>query len=269
MGRNIRQKIRNRWFRHIVQAFYWRVARFGRRVHGRGPLLVAMGDSHTDPFVGLTLPWRLWLRHVGRRGYKTVNLGHGGETTADMYRRVDDFLAEGHPEIAVLFAGSCDVEHGVDPAETERSVTSILRWLDEHGVNKVVLIGPGLLNLERPPWWLAHIPDWAESVDRVRTILRDVAARHDVLFVDLAQFLRDRIARGEDPDFSRVPYRQSRSWHVCPGDAHFNAYGQRLIAEAFLAATDHWRSPSTVRQPSHHRLRQPHAQARLRLRRPV
>jgi hypothetical protein len=44
-----------------------------------------------------------------------------------------------------------------------------------------------------------------------------------------------------DPDFARVPYRQSRSWHVDDGDPHFNAYGQRLIAEAFLAAIADWR----------------------------
>lgn len=200
-----------------------------------------MGDSHTDPFVGLTLPWHLWLRYVGRRGYKTVNLGRGGDTTTDMYERVDEFFVEGKPHIAVLFAGSCDVEHGVDPAETERSVTAIVKWLDAHGVDKIVLIGPGMLNLERPPWWLQHIPDWSSRADTLRAILSDVAARHDLVFVDLAQFLRDRIADGDDPDFSRVPYRQSRSWHVCPGDGHFNAYGQRLVAEAFLMETSHWR----------------------------
>jgi hypothetical protein len=68
-------------------------------------------------------------------------------------------------------------------------------------------------------------------------VVREVAEGYEVTFVDLASFLRGRLDRGEDPDFTRVPYRRSRSWHVKDGDPHFNAYGQRLIAEAFLAAT--------------------------------
>jgi hypothetical protein len=43
------QKTCNWWFRNVLQRFYWRVAQFDRRVHGPDPLLVAMGDSLTDP----------------------------------------------------------------------------------------------------------------------------------------------------------------------------------------------------------------------------
>ena len=229
------------WFWNVPFRLHWHVAQFDRRVHGRGPLLVAMGDSLTTPFSGFTFPWQVWVRHVGRQGYKTVNLAVGGETTADMCRRIEQFLIEGQPEIAVLFAGSGDVEHGIDPADSERNVTLIVEWLREHGVRKIALLAPGMLNLPQVPDHLAQVPDWFSSIDTLRAVLRDVAVQHDVVFVDLAQFLSDRIARGEDPDFSRVPYRPSRSMHSSRRDGHFNAYGHRLVAEAFLTATAHWR----------------------------
>ena len=215
---------------NVRRRVYWRLSRSVRRVHGRGPLLVAIGDSHTDPTSGYTLPWLVWLRRVGRTGYKTVNLGVSGDTTADMRERIGQALSEGKPHRAVLFGGGNDALRGVDPAETERNVGFMVDWLREQGVDDIVVIGPGVANWGRDA-------DWAPAVERVRAVLADVAARRGATFVDLTRFLRDRIEHGEDLDFSRVPYRQSRSWHVRAGDPHFNAYGQRLIAEAFLAST--------------------------------
>jgi lysophospholipase L1-like esterase len=233
-------KLRERWWRTVVHRVYWHVGRFGGRVHGHGPLVVAMGDSLTDPFIGFTWPWQNWVRYVGRHGYKTVNLGNGSDSTAAMAERVEQFLAYGRPEIVVLFAGNVDAEYGHDPAETERSVRFILDWLRAAGVEKIVVIGPGMMNLPALPEYMPQVTDWFDAIAKIRSILRDAAAEHDAVFLDLAQFLQDRLDRGEDPDFSRVPYRQSRSWHAIPGDGHFNAYGQRLIAEAFLAATANW-----------------------------
>jgi lysophospholipase L1-like esterase len=220
----------------VRQRVYRRVARSARRVHGRGPLLVAIGDSLTDPQCAYTLPRQVWPRIVGRAGYRTVNLGVSGETTADMRRRIEQTLSEGQPEIAVLFGGANDAIRGVGPAETEQNVTFMVEWLRERGIRKIAVIGPGLLN------W-GQTPDWVSAADEVRKVLRDVAERYGAIFVDLAMFLRHRIDRGKDPDFARVPYRQARSWHVQHGDPHFNAYGQRLVAEAFLEATSDWRPP--------------------------
>jgi lysophospholipase L1-like esterase len=230
-----------RFYWRVVWHVAWRISQISPRVHGKGPLLVAMGDSLTDPFVGFTFPWQVWVRYVGRKGYKTVNLGAGGETTGQMLQRVDEFFGEGRPDVAVLYAGSCDVEHFVDPVETEQNVTSIVQWLHAHGVERIALIAPGIVNLSEVPEWLAHIPNWASATEAVRAALKNVAARHDAVYVDLAGFHRGRMESGVDPDFSKVPYRQSRSWHASAGDAHLNAYGNRLVAEAFLTATAHWR----------------------------
>ena len=196
---------------------------------------MAIGDSNTDPRCAYTLPRQVWLRIVGREGYKTLNLGVSGDTTADMRRRVEQSLTEGQPEIVVVFGGPNDALRRVDPAETEDNVTFMVEWLRNHGVRRIVLIGPALVNWQ-------PTPDWISSTDEVGRVLRGVAERHGVVFVDLVMFLRRRIDCGEDPDFSRVPYRQSRSWHLEAGDPHLNAYGQRLVAEAFLAATADWRN---------------------------
>ena len=240
-------KLREWWFWNVRHRLYWRFAQRHGRVHGHGPLLVAIGDSLTSPFTGFTLPRQVWLRRVGRRGYRTLNLGVGGETTADMCARVDQLLSEGTPEVAVVFAGNVDAERGVDPAETERNVLFMVNWLREHGVRKIAVVGPGLLNLPRVPDYMSHVTDWFALVGPLRAVLSNFAVEHDVVFVDLAQFLRDRITRGDDPDFSRVPYRHSRSWHAVSDDAHLNAYGQRLVAEAFLAATAQWLPASRSR----------------------
>lgn len=226
----------------VQQSVYWRLARHARRVHGHGPLLVAIGDSITDPRAAYTLPHHVWLRIVGREGYKTVNLGVSGDTLGDMRRRIDQTLSEGQPEIVVVFGGVNDAQRGVDPAETERDVTFIAEWLRDRGIRKVVLITPPLVNWQ-------PTPDWVSSAEEVRMVLRDVAERYGAVCVDLALFLGGRIERGEDPDFSRVRYTQSRSWHVEAGDPHLNAYGQRLVAEAFLTATAGWRGASGRRRP--------------------
>jgi lysophospholipase L1-like esterase len=231
--------MRRWWFVEVEQRVYRRVGRFAGRVHGRGPLLVVIGDSLTDPTSEYTFPWQVWLRRVGRRGYKTLNLGVSGDTTGDMRRRIEDAVSQGQPEIAVLYGGANDAFFGVDPAETEQNVTFIVDWLRDHGARHVVLMTPGLLNFEQKA-------DSAPEIERVRALLGDVAQRRGVTFVDLVGFFRDRIEGGHDPDFSRVPYRRSRSWHVSDGDPHYNAYGQRLVAEAFLMATAHWRRPAVT-----------------------
>jgi lysophospholipase L1-like esterase len=213
----------------VRERVYRQLASHARRVHGHGPLLVAIGDSNTDPRCAYTLPRQVWLRIVGREGYKTLNLGVSGDTTGDMRRRIEQTLSEGQPEIAVVFGGVNDAQRDVDPAKTERNVAFMARWLRDRGIRKIVLIGPALVNWQ-------PTPDWASSAADVQKVLSDVAQRHGAVCVDLALFLRSRIDRGEDPDFSRVPYSQSHSWHVAAGDPHLNAYGQRLAGGARGAA---------------------------------
>jgi lysophospholipase L1-like esterase len=208
-----------------------------------------MGDSLTDPFIGFTYPRQNWLRYVGRHGYKTVNLGNGSDNTADMASRVEQFFSEGRPDVAVLFAGNVDAELGIDHLETERNVTYIMDWLRERAVDKIVLMGPGMTNLPKAPDYMPPGTDWAALTEPVRATFREIAIEHDAVFVDVAQFLLDRIARGQDPDFSRVPYRQWRSWHKVVGDGHLNAYGNRLVAEAFLTATSEWRPAPDPSRP--------------------
>jgi lysophospholipase L1-like esterase len=225
--------MRRRWFWHVQRRINSRLARSSGRMHGSGPLLVAIGDSHTDPTAAFTRPGQVWLRIVARAGYRTLNLGVSGDTTAQMRQRIGQALSDGRPDIVVLFGGGNDALRDVDPVETERNVAFMIEWLRDHSVGQIVLIGAVQLNWRETAWWQPR-------VEEVNRILRTLAARYSVGFVDLAGFLGERIAQGRDPDFSAVPYRQSRSWHVYGGDPHFNAYGQRLIAEAFLGSRADW-----------------------------
>jgi lysophospholipase L1-like esterase len=151
--------------------------------------------------------------------------------------RIEQTLCEGQPDVAVLFGGANDAIRGIDATETERNITFMVEWLSERGVSKIALIDPGMVNWKRQP-------EWAPAARKVRNVLRGVAARHGAVFVDLTAFMRERIDSGKDPDFTSVPYQRSCSWHVSDNDAHFNAYGQRLVAEAFLAGTASWRPPN-------------------------
>ena len=219
----------------LRQRMFWRLGRLDRRVHGRGPLLVAIGDSLTDPGCGSTSPRQVWLRHVARAGYRTVNLGVSGDTLQDMRVRVEQMAGQGRPSVAVVFGGANDAFQGVAPSVTRGHAASILSWLESRQVNRVAVVSPGLVN------WRQDARSLNEPLARVREVLREVAEQHGAVFVDLIGYLAARVERGADPDLSRSSRPPARSWHVTEGDPHFNAYGQRLVAQAFLEATAGWR----------------------------
>jgi lysophospholipase L1-like esterase len=209
------------WFRRSA----WRgISKFTGRVHGRGPLLVAIGDSHTDPRNTYTAPWNVWLRHIGRRGYRTVNLGFSGATTRDMRVGIERVLDYGMPAAVIFFGGVNDAVEHFESDETAENVRCMLRWLSEHGVERMMVIGTAHVNWTRPA-------DWWDASLRVREVLREVANEQGVAFVDLGARQQDMIERGEAPNFAIESYCQRRSWYVKENDQHFNAWGQRLIAD--------------------------------------
>jgi lysophospholipase L1-like esterase len=200
------------------------ISKFARRVHGKGPLLVAIGDSHTDPRNTHTVPWNVWLRQIGRRGYRTVNLGFSGATTRDMRARIERALDYGMPTAVILFGGVNDAVEHLELAETTDNIRYMLGWLNEHGVERIMVIGTAHVNWTQPAEW------WDGSLG-VREVLRAVANERHATFVDLGAQQRAMIESGEAPNFAIEPYHQRRSWHVHENNQHFNARGQRLIAD--------------------------------------
>lgn len=64
-----------------------------------------------------------------------------------------------------------------------------------------------------------------------------------VVFVDVYEFMRQRIIAGTDPDFSVAAYDQSKSWHASQNNQHVNAYGHALTAQAAdISARSAWPS---------------------------
>ena len=175
------------------------------------------------------------MRIVARAGYGPSTSANPATARPRCRRGGSRALTEGRPEIAVIFGGGNDALRNVDPTETERNVAFMIEWLRDHGVGRIALIGAVQLN------W-RETPPWQPAVDGVNTVLAGLAARNSVVFVDLAGYLAERIARGEDPTSPRGHTGSRGRWHVYGGDPHLNAYGQRLIAEAFLASTADWRT---------------------------
>lgn len=200
------------------------ISKFAGRVHGKGPLLVAIGDSHTDPRNTYTAPWNVWLRQIGRHGYRTVNLGFSSATTRDMRAGIERALDHGMPAAVILFGGVNDAVEHFEPAETAHNVRYILRWLSEHGVERIMVIGTAHLNWTQPA-------DWWDASLRVRDVLREVANEHHAAFVDLGAKQQAMIESGDVPNFAIEPYCQRRSWHVHENNQHFNAWGQQLVAD--------------------------------------
>jgi lysophospholipase L1-like esterase len=209
------------WLRRLMLRA---ISKFAGRVHGKGPLLVAIGDSHTDPRNTYAAPWNVWLRRVARRGYRTVNLGFSGATTRDMRITIKRTLDYGMPVAVILFGGVNDAVEHLPLDETAEHTRYMLRWLHEHGVERILVIGTAHLNLARPP-------DWARASLSVREVLREVASEHHVAFLDLNAKQQAMIESGEAPDFTVEPYSRRRSWYAEPDNQHFNARGQRLLAD--------------------------------------
>lgn len=82
--------------------------RGGRRFRGSG-VLAAIGDSHTFNFSYLSMPL-FWPNLVAKAlGMRALNLGSSGHSTAQAYSRRALANQLGIPQIAVVYAGTNDI----------------------------------------------------------------------------------------------------------------------------------------------------------------
>jgi acyl-CoA thioesterase-1 len=149
------------------------------------PRIVAFGDSLTS---GLGVaqeeayPAQLQRRlDAAGYGYRVINAGVSGETTAGGVRRVE-WVLKNKPAIVILELGANDGLRGLDLATTRANLETIIRRLQGAGV-AVVLAG-----MKLPP-----------------NYGRDYATRFEALYPDLATkygvplmpFFLDRVAARE------------------------------------------------------------------------
>lgn len=100
-------------------------------------LTAAYGIDPEDGFAGLT---QARIDSLGL-GYKVINGGLSGETTAGGLSRLDWFL-EDEPAIFVLELGGNDGLRGIQPAETKRNLLAIIdKVRSKYPDTKIILAG--------------------------------------------------------------------------------------------------------------------------------
>lgn len=112
-------------------------------VRGDGPKIVAFGDSLTaglgvSPDEAYPAQLQRRLDAAGYR-YRVINAGVSGDTTAGGVRRVE-WVLNSKPAIVIVELGANDGLRGIDPAQTQANLDTIVQRLQAAGV-AVVLAG--------------------------------------------------------------------------------------------------------------------------------
>lgn len=172
--------------------------------------IVMLGDSITAGYglpPGDALPVRLQQALAARGIAANVeNAGVSGDTTAGGLSRLD-WAVQGQPDLVIVALGGNDGLRGIDPAETRRNLTAIVRRLRARQI-------PVLLAGMLAPRNLGS--DFVAAFDAV------FAAVADAEGVAFYPFLLEGVAT--DPDLNQ------------PDGIHPNAEGARRIAARLAAA---------------------------------
>jgi acyl-CoA thioesterase-1 len=129
------------WPAALVLAALVALAPAGARAQER--VIVALGDSLTAglgvaPSEAYPALLQARLRAEGY-GYRVVNAGVSGDTTAGALRRVD-WVLRARPEIVIVELGANDGLRGIDPAAMRANLEAIVRRLQAAGP-RVLLAG--------------------------------------------------------------------------------------------------------------------------------
>ena len=138
--------------------------------------IAAIGDSITHGGGAITLPPSYTL--YDWETYCTVpvkNLGHSGDTTADMLARFDRDVLPFAPRVLIIMGGVNDYRSGVYGAQTVRNLAALGEKCRAHGITPIFLtatpIRPALMTsrmtiMTPPSDWMDHrdyINDWVRQ----------------------------------------------------------------------------------------------------------
>lgn len=177
-----------------------------------GLTIVALGDSLTAGYrldQGDAFPARL-ERALRDRGHEVtvVNGGVSGDTSSAVLSRLDWSVPEG-ADAAIVEVGANDALRGIDPDETRRALSAIVRRLQDRGI-EVLIAGM------RAP------PNMGGDYDRrFKAVFRDVAGETGAL---LYPFFLDGVAA-------------DRALNLDDG-MHPNARGVAVIVDRILPSVE-------------------------------
>ena len=172
--------------------------------------IVNLGDSITD---GET--YALLLAQALKEAHKPVPTfipaGIGGETAADMAKRLDRDVFAWHPTWAMLNCGVNEIATNVSMADFEKSLDAIA---DRFAQEKVRLMIFTTTNV--------HHGEEHEELVAANVVLRRVAQRHGLIVAEVFDRMEEGRNKGED------------LWE--PDGGHLNFQGFRLMTRAILDA---------------------------------
>jgi acyl-CoA thioesterase-1 len=126
------------------------------------PVILSVGDSLT---FGLGVPAdKTWpalleakLKADGHPGVKVINAGSSGATTAFGVSTLKFHLKRGKPDLIIYALGANDGLRGIDPATTQKNLSTAMELIQAQGV-KVLLLG-----MKAPPNYGEKFPKDFES----------------------------------------------------------------------------------------------------------
>lgn len=145
--------------------------------------IAAIGDSITHGGGAITLPPSYTL--YDWETYCTVpvkNLGHSGDTTADMLARFDRDVLPFAPRVLIIMGGVNDYRSGVYGAQTVRNLAALGEKCRVHGITPIFLTVTPI----RPAWMTKRMTimtppsDWMDHRDYINDWVRQQEFSVDV-----------------------------------------------------------------------------------------
>ena len=137
-------------------------------------MILALGDSLTAGF-GVaqeeSFPSRLQVKiDEAKLGYKIVNAGISGDTTAGGVRRIN-WLMKHKPQIVILALGANDGLRGLSVDEMRSNLETMIRISHEHGA-RVLLAG------------MKALPNYGEDYQqKFESVFSELADKYDLVYL--------------------------------------------------------------------------------------
>lgn len=154
------------------------------------------------------------------------NFGRAGNTSQDMINRFDLMTMFCTPNIGIIFGGVNDPSAPISQSQTQANLQTMVTTLKNVGCNNIMIVSAQFLNYTTGgDFDGSDIPKDETTCNYASVIAAQKAAATatGAIYVDLFNYLRNRIINGQDT-------KHSASWHVQNTNQHFNAYGQGLVA---------------------------------------
>lgn len=159
-----------------------------------GSVVLALGDSLTAG-AGVT-PEQAWPALLAQRtGWRMVNGGVSGDTSADALKRLPDLLDEHQPVLVILTLGGNDMLRRLPVSETEANLARMVVKCKAAGAQAVMqatpqpsLAGAVLRNLSAPDFYrtVAESQQVALIEDAIAEVLSDPTLKGDQIHPNAA-----------------------------------------------------------------------------------